>query len=595
MVSTSTLIYFGHFLSSWGDRMWFFAIPLFLQDLESESLILTAAYGLTLACSVLIFGPLVGDWIDRRPRLYCARLSLIIQNSAVILCALVLLLEGDKKSGYTVFVKIAAIVLGAIAMLASTSASIIMQKDWIVVLAGDNQEMLARLNSTMRRIDLVTKILAPAACGQIMSLLSLSRGAIFIMCWNGASMFLEYFLLRVIYKRTPSLSKKREKIKLEHMEIARFSASGKEGNPEESPSVEINNEVEQEESSDDVRLLKSKCTTSVKVKSQSRDSKKCFVNDSSDVGNNNDDETKDGSVLLVRSGSQMSLKSVQKFSIRTVFRQMFGVFITLKNGWKLYISQPIALACIGFSFLYMTILGFGYITLAYAYSQCLSELTIGLLSGGAAITGIISTFAYPTMRKKIGLIETGISNALFQLSTLVPCIISIFVAGSPFYLLPQDQSNEANELGTTAVIMHSSSAATTLTTNSINTTQPLESQIFLKCQDGVNPPASFSSMIFFMSGVILGRIGLWGFDLVITQLIQESVAETERGIFNGVQSSLNNLMDLLSFVFVLALPSPSQFGFLVLISAVFVTTGYSLFFLYAYKVRRSGAPIIVTT
>ena len=590
MVSSSTLIYICHFLFSWGDRMWFFAIPLFLQDLESESLILTAAYGLTFSCSVLVFGPLVGGWIDRRPRLYCARLSLIIQNSAIILCALILLLKDNKRSEYIVFVKIAAIVLGAIALLASTGASIIIQKDWIVVLADNDKEMLARLNSTTRRIDLVTKILAPVACGQIMSLLNLSAGAIFIMCWNSAAMFLEYFLLRVIYKRTPSLSKKR--VMSDLLEIARFSVSD---NSKKSPIEEIDDDVEQEESSDNMRRLKCKSAASPMLKSQSKDAnglteiKENYVNDSSDDKNNVDDETKEGSVVLARGSSQMSLKSVQKFNIRTVFRRMFGVFITLKNGWKLYISQPIALACIGYSFLYMTILGFGYITSAYAYSQCLSELTIGLLSGGAAISGIVATFTYPTMRKKIGLIKTGILNALFQLSTLVLCIISIFVAGSPFYLLPQNQSNEANELGTTAVLMNSSYAATTLTTNLKNTTQLLESQVFLKCQDGVNPPVSFSSMIFYMSGVILGRVGLWGFDLTITQLIQENVAETERGIFNGVQSSLNSLMDLLSFIFVLALPSLTQFGLLVLISAVFVTTGYSLFFQYVYKVRRQDA------
>ena len=95
-----------------------------------------------------------------------------------------------------------------------------------------------------------------------------------------------------------------------------------------------------------------------------------------------------------------------------------------------------------------------------------------------------------------------------------------------------------------------------------------------------------------MAGMVLARIGLWGFDLTITQLIQESVAESVRGTFSGVQSSLNNLMDLLTYIFVFAFPLPSQFGFLVLISAAFVTVGYILFFIYVHKSKHSSFTIL---
>ena len=35
-----------------------------------------------------------------------------------------------------------------------------------------------------------------------------------------------------------------------------------------------------------------------------------------------------------------------------------------------------------------------------------------------------------------------------------------------------------------------------------------------------------------MGSMAAGRIGLWSYDLVITQLVQDNVAETERGIFS---------------------------------------------------------------
>lgn len=51
-----------------GDRMWHFAMSVFLIELYGHNLLLTAVFGLVVAGSVLIFGVLIGDWIDRKPR-----------------------------------------------------------------------------------------------------------------------------------------------------------------------------------------------------------------------------------------------------------------------------------------------------------------------------------------------------------------------------------------------------------------------------------------------------------------------------------------------------------------------------------------------
>lgn len=48
--------------------MWHFAISVFLIELYGHNLLLTAVFGLVVAGSVLIFGVLIGDWIDRKPR-----------------------------------------------------------------------------------------------------------------------------------------------------------------------------------------------------------------------------------------------------------------------------------------------------------------------------------------------------------------------------------------------------------------------------------------------------------------------------------------------------------------------------------------------
>lgn len=49
--------------------MWMFAVGLYLVKLSNITLTLTAIYGLTGGVCVILLGALVGDWVDRNPRL----------------------------------------------------------------------------------------------------------------------------------------------------------------------------------------------------------------------------------------------------------------------------------------------------------------------------------------------------------------------------------------------------------------------------------------------------------------------------------------------------------------------------------------------
>lgn len=69
----------------------------------------------------------------------------------------------------------------------------------------------------------------------------------------------------------------------------------------------------------------------------------------------------------------------------------------------------------------------------------------------------------------------------------------------------------------------------------------------------------------------------------MTQLLQENVIESERGIINGVQNSMNYLLDLLHFIMVILAPNPEAFGLLVLISVSFVAMGHIMYFRFARK------------
>ena len=73
------------------------------------------------------------------------------------------------------------------------------------------------MTSSLRRIDLTTKILAPVATGQIMTYAGLENGALFIGSWNLVSVFAEYFLVWKVYNAVPALKKKKDKCKSDSM------------------------------------------------------------------------------------------------------------------------------------------------------------------------------------------------------------------------------------------------------------------------------------------------------------------------------------------------------------------------------------------
>ena len=74
-------------------------------------------------------------------------------------------------------------------------------------------------------------------------------------------------------------------------------------------------------------------------------------------------------------------------------------------------------------------------------------------------------------------------------------------------------------------------------------------------------------------------------DLTITQLFLETVEESQRGIVNGVQTSLNQLMDMLKFVMVIVAPQPEVFGILIFISFAFILLGWVFYAKYSHQSR----------
>lgn len=70
---------------------------------------------------------------------------------------------------------------------------------------GKPPEILTKINSVIRRIDLTCQLVAPVFSGLVISFISLYASAIMFTLWNMVSVWLEYYLLKSVYTGIPSL------------------------------------------------------------------------------------------------------------------------------------------------------------------------------------------------------------------------------------------------------------------------------------------------------------------------------------------------------------------------------------------------------
>lgn len=64
-VIAQLFLYASHLLSTWGQRMWEFAIGLIMLELYPSSLALVSAYGLVDGLAKVFSGSAIGSYIDR--------------------------------------------------------------------------------------------------------------------------------------------------------------------------------------------------------------------------------------------------------------------------------------------------------------------------------------------------------------------------------------------------------------------------------------------------------------------------------------------------------------------------------------------------
>ncbi|XP_046573535.1 solute carrier family 40 member 1-like [Haliotis rubra] len=541
---TNMYIYSSHFLSSWGDHMWIFGSGLLLVEILPESLQLTAIYGLSVGIAVLLLGALIGDWVDRTGRLRAVQTALILQKTFIVLsvatvCAYLWYRDSTDEPmvGWKQNLCYGVIILFAVlGNLAQVARVITIERDWVVEICGGDSDMLASMTATLRRIDLGTMVLAPIVTGQIMTQFGLKVSGVFIGVWNAVSVFFGYYLMWKVYQTVPSLRKDKKLWK---------------GKGLGSTTIHEDSHI---------RLADVTAYPQLNCKDP-------LVSENSKALDDPATPPLAEAEIDVNDGDSSCLS------------RFFYSFIVMYRGMRTYKRYDVFRAGLALGFLYLTVLGFDGVTVGYIYTQGVSESTLGLLMGGAALNGVFGTMAYPVIRRRIGIVRTGLVALGAQWIFLTLCVLSIMLPGSPFD--PYYWSRSPDDLTKIDNCTY------------VNTSVPLGAGLFNVtgdgqegvCQGKESAPMSIISICVFMTGIIGNRFGVWMADLTITQLFLETVAESERGVVNGVQSSINMLMDMLKFALVVALPRPPLFGFLAIISFCSVTTADVLYASYSRRTR----------
>ncbi|KAL1196613.1 Solute carrier family 40 member 2 [Cardamine amara subsp. amara] len=363
-------LYLGYFLARWGARTWEFSVALYMIYLWPNSLFLTAMYGAVESGSTAIFGPIVGQMIDGMSYVKVLRLWLVTQNLSFIVAGgsvIALLLVPDLKShNFHVFATLIVLtnVSGAIGVLSTLAGTILIERDWVVVMSeGHSPAVLTRMNSVIRGIDLSSKLLSPVITGLIISFVSLRASAITFAAWATITVWIEYWLFISVYNGVPAIvqSDERRSIRLSQSQAEETdTASGYY-----------------------VPLL------------QGTTEDESYWNRQS------------------RSGIMRILERISESS-----------FV---GAWRNYLNQEIVLPGVALALLFFTVLSFGTLMTATLEWKGVPTYIIGIGRGISAGVGLAATVVYPLMQSRLSPLRTGLWSFWSQWTCLLVCVGSIWV------------------------------------------------------------------------------------------------------------------------------------------------------------------------
>ncbi|KAL4740969.1 Ferroporti-1 [Aspergillus similis] len=202
--------------------------------------------------------------------------------------------------------------------------------------------------------------------------------------------------------------------------------------------------------------------------------------------------------------------------------------------WREYVRQPVFLASFALSLLYLTVLSFGPTMVTFLLHSGFSSLHVSAMRIGAVLTEISGTWIAPFLMDRIGPIRSGLWFLNWQFGTLAAAVAAFaFASDKP--------------------------------------------RLVAGC---------------LIAGVALSRLGLWGFDLSVQFLVQDSIDSDSRARFSATEMALQSVFEMISFATTIVFADPDQFKYPVYISYGAIAFAAVCFAAY---VRRERGHLIHTS
>ncbi|TFK68075.1 hypothetical protein BDN72DRAFT_842291 [Pluteus cervinus] len=199
-------LYLSHFLSTWNSRVFEFASVLFLASIYPSTFVPLSCYALIRSVAAIFLGSSVGQYIDNNERLKVVRVSIVARRIAILASCVGFWVLIFKKTTRTVELAVfaALVALACVEKLCSILNLVAVERDWLVIIAGTDENALRVLNSQMRRIDLFCKLLGPLAISLIHST-SMRTAVLVVFGTNLISASIEYANIERVYRSVPAL------------------------------------------------------------------------------------------------------------------------------------------------------------------------------------------------------------------------------------------------------------------------------------------------------------------------------------------------------------------------------------------------------
>ncbi|KAK5992016.1 Solute carrier family 40 member 1-like protein [Cladobotryum mycophilum] len=207
--SIALRLYTSHFLSTWNSRLFEFGAVLFLSSIFPSTLLPMSVYALVRSASAILFAQTVGLWVDHGHRLKVVRVSILGQRIAVAMsCALFLVMErmggGIVRDGCFA----AVVVLACVERLCAVMNLVAVERDWVVIITEEMPSARQELNTQMRRIDLLCKLVGPLVISTV-TIVSTLMAIYVTLAMNLLSVLVEYICIEQVYRSVPALRRER--------------------------------------------------------------------------------------------------------------------------------------------------------------------------------------------------------------------------------------------------------------------------------------------------------------------------------------------------------------------------------------------------